>query len=404
MTASAPDWGRVIESVALEVLGEPPRRNGHELRYGTNGSLVVTISGPYAGRWKSWKGPTGGKVLAFLEWKLGLDRQEARRWLQDRQLVSTRPSAQRVPANHRQTPAGSQVHSPEPGAKRKQGESQNLRIFARRLWSVSEQIPTSPDHPARRWMANRHLWRLEFPLPSCVRWIPPTTSLFRGLHQGAGSIAVLMAPPSAWQAAWPQPPELAAIHLVSIDAAGMPALDRPGEYIDKKGNPRPGLGKRLYGSTTGTVAILGHPVVKESTAPTRVIEGLADGLAISARFEGAVIAGIGTPARLAKDEDFIDWLTTSPHGVVIHADADEPGQNAARALRRALKDANIYVRAVLPPEGAGKDAADVSRRSPFPPLPEAWTDYASTLQKMHPTWPRWEVARQATIAAEGDHI
>ena len=61
---------------------------------------------------------------------------------------------------------------------------------------------------------------LEFPLPSAVRWIPASLTLFRGLHQGAGSIAVIMAPPEAWVGAWPAPPELAAIHPVNIDEAG----------------------------------------------------------------------------------------------------------------------------------------------------------------------------------------
>ena len=211
-----------------------------------------------------------------------------------------------------------------------------------------------------------------------------------------------MAPPTAWETAWPHPPELEAIHLVSIDEDGRPALDRPGDHTDRENNARPGLGKRLYGSTKGSVAFWGHPVLTESTAPVRVIEGLADGLA--SRFEGPVIAGIGTPARLAKDAEFVVWLATSPHGVVIHADADEPGQAAARALRRALQDAGTQeVRAVLPPEKAGKDSADVARHLPFPRLSDSWADYAATLTKMHATWPRWEVARQASIATQGGH-
>ena len=147
-----------------------------------------------------------------------------------------------------------------------------------------------------------------------------------------------------------------------------------------------------------------HPGLSDtrgSTASVRIIEGLADGLALASRFEGPVIAGIGTPARLANDAAFVAWLAKAPHGVVIHADADEPGQKAARSLRRALQGVGISVRAVLPPEGMGKDSADIAGSNPFPPLSESWPDCAKTLQEMHPSWPRWEGARQASIATEG---
>ena len=215
------------------------------------------------------------------------------------------------------------------------------------------------------------------------------------------------ASPSSWvrhlrgRAAWPELPELAAVHLVSIDAEGRPALDRPADHVGREGKPSQGRSKRFYGSTTGTVVILGCPILEEATASVRIIEGLADGLALASRFEGPVIAGIGTPARLAKDAAIVAWLAKAPHGVVIHADADEPGQKAARSLRRALQGAGTSVRAVLPPEGMGKDSADIAGSNPFPPLSESWPDCAKTLQEMHPSWPRWEVARQASIATEG---
>lgn len=98
------------------------------------------------------------------------------------------------------------------------------------------------------------------------------------LHRGVGSVAVLMAPPPAWEGNWPELPELAAVHLVSIDAEGRPALDRPADHVAREGKPSQGLSKRFYGSTTGTVVILGCPMLEEATASVRIIEGLADGL------------------------------------------------------------------------------------------------------------------------------
>ena len=403
MTGPAPDWGRVMEAVALEILGDPPTRYTNELRYGNHESLVVNVSGPRAGQWKSWETHAVGGVLAFIEYQLGLEKREAWRWLQERHLVDSGAPAPKASANAKKPrPATIEPRSSRQTSTTKERDQQHLQKFARDLWASSEIIPPSPDHPARRWMAHRHLWRPELLLPSSVRWIPARSPLFRGLHQGAGSIAVLMAPPSAWEAAWPQNPELEAIHLVSIDEDGRPAFDRPADHTDLRGNARPGLGKRLYGPTTGSVAVLGHPVLAKTHTPIRVIEGLADGLALASRFEGPMIASIGTPARLAKDSDFVAWLSTSPHGVVIHADADGPGQAAARALRGALQAAGgTRIRAVLPPEGAGKDSADIAQHTPLLPLSSSWASYAVTLREMNPAWPDWEIARRADIATTG---
>ena len=398
MTTAARDWGRVMEAVALEIMGQPPTRYTHELRYGNHGSLVVHVSGSRAGSWRSWEDNVGGGVLDFLRYKIGLDRKEARAWLQERQLVDNETATQRPSAAPEPAPVTVRLHS-----SGQTSTKSDQRPLARGLWTASDQIPILPGHPARRWMAKRCLWRPELPLPSSVRWISAKNPLFRGLHQGVGCIVVLMAAPSALEGAWPELPEPAAVHLVSIDGDGMPALDRPENHTRRDANPSPGSDKRIYGSTTGTVAIIGNPDLEAATAPARVVEGLADGLALAARFEGPVIAALGTPARLANDSDLVAWLARAPHGVVIHADADDPGQNAARALRRALQDAGAQVRAVLPPEGSGKDCADIARNAPFPPLSESWADYAVKLTAMHPTWPRWETARQSSITTEGGH-
>ena len=215
MTGPAPDWGRAMEAAALEILGDPPTRYTNEWRYGNRGSLVVNVSGPRAGQWKCWETNAGGGVLDFIESHLGLERQQAWQWLQARRLVDSETPTQRTSAIPKPTPATVQPRpSMQTSTTKQRDEQQRLRKFARNLWDTAEFVPPSQDHPTRRWMAHRHLWRPELPLPSSVRWIPATSPLFGGLHQGAGSIAVLMAPPSAWEAAWPQTPALAAIHLV----------------------------------------------------------------------------------------------------------------------------------------------------------------------------------------------
>ena len=383
------DWGYVIATIALETFGEPTTRRGDEWRYGNHGSLVVNVGGAWAGRWKSWETGGGGGAVDLLQEHLGLDRQAAWQWLRDRRLIDLSPaSPSSTASSHPGTPrAGVAPHPHGPDAPR--------LAIAQALRTAAEEISADPDHPARRWLAHRHLWRPEVPLPSAVKWVPATVAPFRGLHQGAGSIAVIMAQPGAWTETWPNSPTLTAIHLVSIRSDGTATLDRPED--------QGGKGKRFYGLVSGSVAILGNPLLAEATASVRVIEGLADGLALASRFEGPVIAALGTPQRLAKDITLLEWLATSPYGVVIHADADAPGQAAARALRRALHAAGVQVRAVLPPEGTGKDSADIAKNSPFLPLSNSWVDYASTLREMHPAWPCWEIARQADIATTGGH-
>ena len=46
-----------------------------------------------------------------------------------------------------------------------------LRELARKKWASSAPIPTDSEHPARRWLAARHLWRPDLQLPPSVRWL-----------------------------------------------------------------------------------------------------------------------------------------------------------------------------------------------------------------------------------------
>ena len=128
----------------------------------------------------------------------------------------------------------------------------------------------NPDHPARRWLFRRKLWRPELPLPQSVGWIDDS-----GPYTGAGTIIALAAPPSAWADAWPQLPPPTAVQLVHVNADGWSAMDRPA----KDG----GLTKRTHGSAQGAVLILGNPILCETLTPVRVVEGLADTLALASR-------------------------------------------------------------------------------------------------------------------------
>ena len=241
-------------------------------------------------------------------------------------------------------------------------------------------------------MNRRNLWRMELPPPSALRWLPAQAPVWRGQHTGAGALVALMATPSAWAAAWPGLPAAQAVQLVNVNAEGAPALDRPADVK--------GLEKRTHGSTVGAVAVFGNPALALAFAPVRVAEGIADALALAARYEGPAVATLGTAGLRDQTETLTNWLSNAPRGVMVHADddANAAGAEAARVLCRRIRLNGAEARAVFPP--TGKDAAEAASRRPFADLQGYFAEYAETLRVMYPDWPRWEIARVAAIATE----
>ena len=280
------DWPRLMREAALSVLGEPAKCHRGEWRYRSRGSLVVHIGGPRAGRWWDFESGAGGGVLDFLEQFAGLDRAQALAWLPGRPALLPR----------RRT-----SHPTRPDT-----DARHRFDLARSRWASSKPIPTSPDHPARRWLARRKLWWPSLPLPPSVRWLDA-----RGTHTGAGGIIVLAAPPSAWADVWPQLPALVAVQLVHLDAGGQPALDRPLESG--------GLQKRTYGLVRGAALIIGNPLLEEALTPARVAEGLADTLALARRYEGPVVFTFGTSGL--KSLALAEWLVGAPQAPLSTATA-----------------------------------------------------------------------------------
>jgi hypothetical protein len=197
----------------------------------------------------------------------------------------------------------------------------------------------------------------------------------------------------AWAAAWPELPNVATVQLVHVDAQGQPALDRPAQDG--------GLAKRTIGQAQGAAVVLGNPQLPEASVPVHVAEGLADVLALASRHEGTAAAALGTSGMM--DRLLAQWLAGAAQGVQVHCDADEPkqgrppaGRRAAAVLMLAVRDAGGQA-VIVTPGPSHKDYADEAAAGPdFGPLPEGWADYAKTLSETT-TWPRWEIARVATI-------
>lgn len=282
--------------------------------------------------------------------------------------------------NRPSTPAAPRQPAPPP-------RRQPRNDLHARIWAETENIPNDAGHPARRWLANRNLWRPEVQAPSPLRWLPASRTR-PGPHTGAGSLMALLAKPADWADAWPELPKPQAVEIIAMDRNGNPALDRP----QRDG----GLGKRTLGDKTGRILVLGNPLLATTDAPVRVAEGVADALALAARFTGPAVASMGDAGMNAAG--FAHWLTSAVEGVIIHADNDPAGRKAASSLCGGIRIHGGTARAVLPSEG--KDAGVVSSMNPFDALAENWPSYADTLVQMH-GWPRWEAQRQAVLMMEG---
>ena len=265
---------------------------------------------------------------------------------------------------------------------------QDLRAYALQLWSRSIPIPRSSDHPARKWLASRNLWRPELPLPGPVRWI--SAEHLHREFEGAGAVIAMATQPTAWTEAWPDLPELSCIQLVFVAQDGGPAMDR-------------GLNKRTYASTQGAIIVLGCPHLKDAPAPVDVAEGLADALALASRSPAPAVATLGTAGMSSSTT--ADWLATSL-ATRVWADRDiskagraPPGQRHGRELVRLVNDAGGNAEALHAPD-PHKDPAAAAVAIGFNNPGPAWTDYARTLAETT-DWPRWEIARQAmAICAE----
>ena len=266
------------------------------------------------------------------------------------------------------------------------------------LWTASGSIPMASEHPARRWLAARHLWRAEIPAPEVLRW---TSGGRWPRHEGAGAIIAPLAPVDAWLEAWPRAPAPRAVQLIHVDAAGAPALDRPAADG--------GLSKRTHGTAAGLVIIIGCPIYHAPypSGPVHVLEGLADGLGRAARFDAPAVVTAGTAGQRNPPPSLAEYLAAWPGGCRMVADDDartgavgerNEGLRAARTLARAVEAAGGT--AVVVHADTGKDYADTAAAQGFPPLDDGWQTFGADLRAMYPHLPRWEIGRLAAIAGQ----
>ena len=189
------------------------------------------------------------------------------------------------------------------GPSRPHGAADRIAL-ARKKWTSAAPIPTDPEHPARRWLAARHLWRPDLQLPPSVRWLEASGA------PSVGGLLAAFAPPGHGQPS--------GVQLVSVDGDGRPAPDRAGPT---------GLAKRSIGAMRGAVCVLGLP---DAVSGVNVAEGLADVLALASRLPWPAICTGGSGGF--KNHDLARWLA-GLGAVHVWANLDEPdGIEAAGVL------------------------------------------------------------------------
>ena len=381
------DWATLVKPVARELLGDPQRRTPTEWRYRGKGSLAIHVAGPRRGTWRDHEAGVGGGVLELVEHIAGTDRAGALGWLRWRGLLARDgkgrlfgSSLSQASSSHRRLRPGvsgqgqlpenrSTVHT---GSGSSDTEAPKRRQAAETAWTRAEAIPIAPEHPARLWMARRHLWRPDLELPPSVRWLPAERWHWRVPGLVGAIVAAFGRPNNGGR--------LSGVELIHVNVDGRPILDRP--------KADGGIPKRNHGSLEGAVCVLGLT----GRGGANVAEGLADALALAARLPGRAVCMGGTAGF--RSPTLAAWLAQNagPHGRVW-ADLDESGAGlaAARALASAVKVNGAW--ASIEHVGAGDDpgAAGAS----FNTLDdEELRVYTADLE--HEGLPGWEAARVAS--------
>ena len=348
------DFISIAPAVAERLLGEPSSRSSRELRWGRKGSFRLKLD---TGTWSDFEAGEGGGVLALVMREERLDKAGALAWLETQGFLARSPERGRSAAYGPVSGKSVAAQSPySPAIKGSTTMTPERRGTDALRWIRSQILPIadSHDHPVRRWMAKRNLWRPELPLPPSIRWIPADAAVFRGSHSGIGAIAFPLAPVEAWRASYPDTPSPSAVQLVCIDADGEKAdyENSQGRRVDKPkfGNAR--MAVWTIGDVTGDNVI--------------VCEGAADALALAAREPDPVIATLTTPRPPTAWQVALSMFSS----VTIWPDMDtedeqgrRPGLDAVVALAQARKLAgrSIEVMGV----DIGKDAADAAIATPF---------------------------------------
>ena len=299
------DWDAMMGDVAIALLGKPNAAlsSEHELRYRRRGSLAVHIAGPYAGRFRDHEAGTGGGVLDLVQRERGGNRCEALAWLRAHGFLSGRS----VPAQQ----CGPRVVTTRGADAR---ETRDKRAYAHQLWKEA--------HPLRGSLAEAYLHG-------------------RGVEV-TGARALRFHP----RLRHPVEPGGLPCLVACVQDCGGRFLGIQRTYLQgpHKAPVRPV--RMSLGRLTGGAVRLAEP----ADGVLLVGEGIESTAAAMQRLDLPGWAALGTPGLRAL------VVPEAVRKVVIAADRDAPGLEAAAALAERLEAEGRRVTIVAP--RAGGDFAD----------------------------------------------
>ncbi len=324
------DWVSIMPAVALQLLGEPDRKLPHEWRYRRKGSLSVRID---CGVWHDFEDDNGGGVIDLVMRELACDKSAAVAWLRDHGHLPARDRHSAPVPRSRPDPA-------RPAASDDGREHAKAALVAR-LWGAGED---ADDSPGRLYLARRRAWPPAGTgpdLPRAVRWLP------------AHSPVVRMADPAA---KWHGVPDGSAGSLMFV-------LHRGGQPVGVQLLAVDGAGERIawFGARAVKIRTVGRSAATFEGSPggpleaTHVCECAVDALGVliePSTGPGAVLASVGAGGlrRIAHGVPGEGW-------VILHADGDQAGIDAAQAAEKSIRkrDPNRSVR-IVPYAGDPADA------------------------------------------------
>ena len=173
------DFVAIAPFVVQQLLGPPGARGRREWRWRGKGSFRLKLD---TGRWDDFESGEGGGVIEFVMRELSLDKNGALVWLRGEGYLSvTRSGAVGRPWGYSSAAAESPQSRAAGGWGVRGGEGSKDEAVG---WIRAQLLPVADgrEHPIRRWMARRNLWRPELPLPPSLRWVPFDAPVFRGSH------------------------------------------------------------------------------------------------------------------------------------------------------------------------------------------------------------------------------
>ena len=345
------DFAKLMPDVARALLGEPNAKltKGDKWRYRNKGSLSVDVK---KGQWNDFEAGQGGGVLELVEVERQTDRAGAIQWLKDNGHLPESPT-RRVgrfkrrsarPTRQRRTRAERPRTAQKPKPDK---EKSDMQIFAQKLWAQAEAIGNNAEHPFWRWATVGDKPGVLHPycrVPPAIRW-----TRYRG-----GAVVAGVFPLNAWSKDG-QPFGLpVAVQALAIDQGGENRFCL-GEHRD--------LRRCSYGPISEGVFALGDPTSER----VNIVEGVADALAVYSREPGAVLATLGTNAKLANMPDVIDWLCTRETWLYPDNDENKASEQGTAALIDCIMvknpDAKVF-RFNL--KAVGDDPGKWAEKTPFP--------------------------------------